>query len=171
MVFLNKYLCVSKKIWFIEKQFIYLCSEKINDMKKVFNLGVGNTIKMNRKFGMQIKEKYGLTFFPRIVDVVGLVDLDKTDINLVIKLTKENGKVCRCCGATLKTPMSQVGGIGPVCSKGLGLKFPTTKDQIESFKQNVEDKINSLGEFELTVPKRQIEKWEGNASVLLNIKV
>lgn len=148
-----------------------MCSEKTNDMKKVFNLGVGNTIKMNRRFGMQIKEKYGLTFFPRIVDVVGLVDLDKTDINLVIKLTKENGKVCRCCGATLKTPMSQLTSIGPVCSKHLGVKFPTTQNQVESFRQEIENKIESLGEFEIKIPKSQIDKWEGDASMLVNVVV
>ena len=140
-------------------------------MKKKFNLGVGNTIKIGRKFAKTVQKEYGLNFHPQVVDVVGLVDMDPINMKLVIKLTHNNGTICRCCGATLKTPMSQVGGIGPVCSKGLGLKFPTSKAQIESFKQNVEDKINSLGEFELTVPKRQIEKWEGNASVLLNIKV
>lgn len=148
-----------------------MCSEKIKDMKKVFSLDVGNTIKMNRKFGMQIKEKYGLTFFPRVVDVVGLIALDKVNINLVIKLTKENGKICRCCGATLRTPMSQLTSIGPVCSKHLGVKFPTTQKQVDSFRQEIENKIESLGEFEIEIPKSQIDKWEGDASTLIDVLV
>ena len=140
-------------------------------MKKKFDLGVGNTIKIGRKFAKQIQNDYQLGFHPRVVDVVSLVDMDPNNIKLVVKLTEENGTVCRCCGATLKTPMSQVSSIGPICSKGLGVKFPTTKNQVESFKKEVQNKITSLGEFELTVPKGQIQKWEGDASVLLDIKV
>jgi hypothetical protein len=51
------------------------------------------------------------------------------------------------------------------------VKFPTTQNQVESFRQEIENKIESLGEFEIKIPKSQIDKWEGDASMLVNVVV
>jgi hypothetical protein len=53
----------------------------------------------------------------------------------------------------------------------LGVKFPTTQKQVDSFRQEIENKIESLGEFEIEIPKSQIDKWEGDASTLIDVLV
>jgi hypothetical protein len=140
------------------------------DKQKELNIKlIGDTIKIGRKIGLSIKKTMGLKFFPILVDVTTLVSVDDTTMTLKGKLTKENGGICRCCGKTLKTEMSKMTGIGPVCTKHVGVKHPKTKEELEKYKQEMSDKIDEIGEFQFTIQKNRIEKWNGSGSVLMKL--
>lgn len=128
---------------------------------------VGNTIKIGRKVAMGIKENYNLEFHPILVDVTEVMTISNKAFKLKAKLTKENGGICRCCGRTLTDEMSQVTGIGPVCTKYVGIEHPKTKDDVEQFKVDMSNKIDEIGEFEFWIPKRAIVEWNGTAGVMM----
>jgi hypothetical protein len=60
-------------------------------------------------------------------------------------------------------------GLGPVCSKYVGVEHPTTKADLPLYRQQISDKIDEVGEFEFWIPKRGIVEWNGSAGVLLKM--
>jgi hypothetical protein len=138
------------------------------DSQKEMNIKlVGNTIKIGRKVAMGIKENYNLDFHPILVDVTEVMIMSNKAFKLKAKLTKENGGICRCCGRTLTDEMSQVTGIGPVCSGYVGVKHPNSIKDVEQFKIDMSNKIDEIGEFEFWIPKRAIIEWKGTAGVMM----
>lgn len=147
---------------------VIMNDESKKDSQKDLNLRlVGNTIKIGRKVAIGIKENYNLEFHPILVDVTEVMTISNKAFKLKAKLTKENGGICRCCGRTLTDEMSQVTGIGPVCTKYVGIEHPKTKDDVEQFKVDMSNKIDEIGEFEFWIPKRAIIQWNGTAGVMM----
>ena len=130
---------------------------------------VGDTIKIGRKIALEIKKSYDLDFHPILVDVTKLVKSSNRALLIRAKLTKENGGICRCCGKTLTDEMSRMTGLGPVCSKYVGVEHPSTKADLPLYRQQISDKIDEVGEFEFWIPKRGIVEWNGSAGVLLKM--
>ena len=130
---------------------------------------VGNTIKLGRNIAGDIKKEYNLDFHPILVDVTTVVTMSNKALKLKAKLTKENGGICRCCGKTLTDEMSRMTGLGPVCSKYVGVTHPTSKADLPMYRQQISDKIDEVGEFEFWIPKRGIVEWNGSAGVLLKM--
>jgi hypothetical protein len=130
---------------------------------------VGNTIKIGRKVAMGIKKAMNIKFHPILVDVTTIVSVSDKTITLNGKLTKQNGGICRCCGKTLKTDMSKTTGIGPVCSKFLGVPHPKTEKGLEAYKKDVIETIDRIGEFQFTIAKNRIVKWEGVGSLMMKM--
>ena len=131
---------------------------------------VGDTIKIGRKIALGIKEEYGLEFHPILIDVTAVTAITDKALRLKGKLTKENGGVCRCCGKTLTDDVSKVTGIGPVCSKYVGVAHPRSAYdtvEIENYKQEMSQKIDEIGEFEFWIPKKSIVKWDGMGGVMM----
>jgi hypothetical protein len=130
---------------------------------------VGDTIKVGRKVALSIKKSMGLKFHPILIDVTTIVTFDERTMTLKGKLTKQNGGICRCCGKTLKTDMSKMTGIGPVCSKYVGVQHPKTEEDLEKYNQDLSNMIDQIGEFQFTIAKNRIEKWEGMGSLMMKV--
>jgi hypothetical protein len=128
---------------------------------------VGETIKIARKVGLKIKNTYQTRFFPIVLDVTEVIELDGERVHLKAKMTEKTGTKCRCCSHTLRDEVSQMSGIGPVCSKYIGVKQPKDKTQIEDYKQKVSQAIDKVGEFDFWITKKQITQWDGYSSVML----
>lgn len=144
--------------------------EKNNDNQKQVNIKlVGNTIKLGRKIASGIKEKYDMKFHPILVDVTEVVSMSDRAFKLKAKLTKENGGICRCCGKTLTDEVSIITGIGPICSKFVGVEQPKRKEAIAQYVEELNKKIDELGEFEFWIPKRAIVEWNGYGGVMLKM--
>jgi hypothetical protein len=144
--------------------------EKNNDNQKQVNIKlVGNTIKLGRKIASGIKEKYDMKFHPILVDVTEVVSMSDRAFKLKAKLTKENGGICRCCGKTLTDEVSIITGIGPICSKFVGVEQPKRKEAIAQYVEELNKKIDEIGEFEFWIPKRAIVEWNGYGGVMLKM--
>jgi hypothetical protein len=123
------------------------------------------SIALKRGIALKIKKEYGFQFMPILVDVVKTTKLSKKAIKIVAKLTKQNGDVCRCCGATLTDHFSMITGIGPICSKNLGVKYIKSSEELKRFEQELSDKIDEIGEFEFWLPKSQIKEYIGKGKL------
>ena len=142
-----------------------------DQVKKDLNIPVvGDTIKITRKVALAVKNQMGLQFHPIVLDVTKIQGVNDNMVTLSGKLTQNNGGICRCCGKTLKTEMSKLTGFGPVCSKFVGVQHPKTKEEIETYKEKMAQKIEQIGEFDITLPKNHIKKWDGLGSMFLKIK-
>jgi hypothetical protein len=133
---------------------------------------VGDTIKIGRKIALGIKEEYGLEFHPILIDVTAVTGMTDRALRIKGKLTKENGGICRCCAKTLTDDISKVTGIGPICSKYVGVPHPRNlydTNEIETYKKNMSEKIDSIGEFEFWIPKKAIVKWNGMGGVMVKM--
>ena len=97
------------------------------------------------------------------------VTVSEKAVKIEAKLTKENGGICRCCGRTLTDDISKMTGIGPVCSGNVGVKHPTSREDLPKYNQMISDKIDEIGTFEFWVPKRGIVEWNGHGAVLLKL--
>jgi len=128
---------------------------------------VGETIKIGRKAALKIKNTYGTRFFPVVLDVTEVIELNGENVHLKGKMTEKTGTKCRCCSRTLRDEYSQLSGIGPVCSSYLGIRQPKDKNLIEDYKKQVSDAVQNIGEFDFWIRKNQIQKWDGYTSVVL----
>jgi len=144
--------------------------EKAKKSQKEINVDiVGNTIKLGRNIALDIKDTYNLEFQPILVDVTKVMTVSEKAVKIQAKLTKENGGICRCCGRTLTDDMSKMTGIGPVCSRNVGVKHPTSREDLPKYQQMISDKIDEIGTFEFWIPKRGIVEWNGHGAVLLKL--
>ena len=133
---------------------------------------VGDTIKIGRKIALGIKEEYGLQFHPILIDVTAVTGMTDRALRVRGKLTKENGGICRCCAKTLTDDVSKLTGIGPVCSKYVGVAHPRSVYDtvaIENYKEDMSRKIDEIGEFEFWIPKKSIVKWDGMGGVMVKM--
>ena len=130
------------------------------------------TVKLKRKVALKIKESYNLPFFPMVLDLESTTHMTTDAVRVVGKLTKENGKLCRCCNRTLKTDLSLAAGVGPVCSKYVGIpKYVTSIEEVKSFKDNLDKIAENFGSFEFWIPKSQIKEYvKGNRLKFLSEK-
>ena len=144
--------------------------ENAKNSQKEVNIDlVGNTIKLGRNIAMDIKDEYELDFHPILVDVTKIITVSNKAMKLEAKLTKENAGICRCCGRSLTDEMSQLTGIGPVCSTYVGVKHPSTRKDLPEFKAKMNKKIDEVGTFEFWIPKRSIKEWNGHAAVMMKL--
>ena len=117
------------------------------------------SIRIKRGIALKIKEEYGLEFMPILVDLVGTTHISAKAVRVRAKLTKENGDVCRCCGAELTDEFSILTGMGPICAKNLRLKYIKDKVEAARFHEELALRIEEIGEFELWLPKSQIKEY------------
>jgi len=130
--------------------------QKEEDKEKTLRMNwgtPGETIKLGRKKGMELKEKYGL----KAVLFTG-------------KLTIKRGDVCTCCLKTLTDEFSMLTGFGKICAKHVGVEYITDKSQAQRFREEYLKRVDEIGEMEFWVPKTQIKKWDGvTASIVETI--
>jgi hypothetical protein len=65
---------------------------------------------------------------------------------------------CRCCGKDLTDWKSQATGVGPVCSKSLGIPYVRNEEDVEVYKKLLQLKMENIGDLTFWVPKSQIKE-------------
>ena len=131
---------------------------------------IGETIKLGRKIGTQLKEKYGLQFNPILIDITSLKAVSPKAVLFTGKMTVKRGKVCTCCMKTLTDEFSMLTGMGKICAGHMGIEYITDASQAERFRQDYLRRVEEIGEMEFWVPKSQIKKWDGiTASIVETI--
>jgi uncharacterized protein (DUF433 family) len=127
----------------------------------------GETIKITRKVGEELKKKYDLKFNPILLDVTRLKAVSPKAVQFVAKMTVKRGKVCTCCGRTLTDEFSMLTGIGKLCAKHIGVEYITDRGQAERFRNEYLDRVEEIGEMEFWIPKSQIVKWDGMTETIV----
>lgn len=146
--------------------------EKENDKAATMNVRwktPGETIKIGRKIGQQLKEQYGLKFNPILIDITKILSISPKAVKFSGKLTIKRGDVCTCCMKTLTDEFSMLTGMGKICASHVGVEYITDKSQAERFRQEYLKRVNEIGELQFWIPKSQIKIWEGKMSKVLEL--
>jgi hypothetical protein len=147
--------------------------QKEEDKEKTVRMNwptIGETIKLGRKKGIELKEKYGLKFNPILIDITALKAVSPKAVLFTGKLTIKRGDVCTCCLKTLTDEFSMLTGFGKICAKHVGVEYITDKSQAQRFREEYLKRVDEIGEMEFWVPKSQIKKWDGvTASIVETI--
>lgn len=122
---------------------------------------IGDSIKITRKVGEELKKTYGLQFNPIILDITKLMAVSLKAVQFEAKMTVKRGKVCTCCGRTLTDEFSMLTGIGKLCAKHIRVPYITDKSQAERFRNEYLERVEEIGKMVFWIPKSQIVKWEG----------
>ena len=144
--------------------------QKEEDKEKTVRMNwptIGETIKLGRKIGMELKEKYGLKFNPILIDITSLKAVSPKAVLFSGKLTIKRGDVCTCCMKTLTDEFSMLTGFGKICAKHVGVEYITDKSQTQRFREEYLKRVEEIGEMEFWVPKTQIKKWDGVTSSIV----
>ena len=144
--------------------------QKEEDKEKTVRMNwptIGETIKLGRKKGMELKEKYGLKFNPILIDITTLKAVSPKAVLFSGKLTIKRGDVCTCCMKTLTDEFSMLTGFGKICAKHVGVEYITDKSQTQRFREEYLKRVEEIGEMEFWVPKTQIKKWDGVTSSIV----
>lgn len=121
----------------------------------------GESIKITRKVGEELKKTYGLQFNPVILDITKLKAVSPKAVQFEAKMTVKRGKVCTCCGRTLTDEFSMLTGIGKLCAKHIRVPYITDKSQAERFRNEYLERVEEIGKMVFWIPKSQIVKWDG----------
>jgi hypothetical protein len=144
--------------------------QKEEDKEKTIRMNwptIGETIKLGRKVGVQLKEKYGLKFNPILIDITSLKAVSPKAVLFTGKMTVKRGKVCTCCMKTLTDEFSMLTGMGKICAGHVGVEYITDASQAERFREEYLKRVDEIGEMEFWVPKSQIKKWDGVTSSIV----
>jgi hypothetical protein len=138
--------------------------QKEEDKEKTIRMNwpcQGETIKLGRKKGMELKETYGLQFNPILIDITRVKAVSPKAVQFEGKLTVKRGDVCTCCLKTLTDEFSMLTGMGKICAKHVGVEYITDKSQAERFREDYLKRVEEIGVLTFWVPKSQIKKWDG----------
>ena len=127
----------------------------------------GETIKITRKVGEELKKTYGLQFNPILLDITRLKAVSPKAVQFAAKMTVKRGKVCTCCGRTLTDEFSMLTGIGKLCAKHIRVPYITDKSQVERFRNEYLERVEEIGEMVFWIPKSQIVKWDGMTETMI----
>ena len=138
--------------------------QKEEDKEKTIRMNwpvIGDSIKITRKVGEELKKTYGLQFNPIILDITKLMAVSPKAVQFEAKMTVKRGKVCTCCGRTLTDEFSMLTGIGKLCAKHIRVPYITDRSQVERFRNEYLERVEEIGKMVFWIPKSQIVKWEG----------
>ena len=135
-----------------------------------FNINViGETIKVGRSIGQNMKEQYGLKFNPILLDITKVLAVSPKAVKFAGKMTVKRGDVCVCCAKTLTDEFSMLTKMGKTCAKHVGVEYITDSSQAERFRNEYLAKVEEIGILEFWVPKSRIIKWDGKTEVILKM--
>jgi hypothetical protein len=130
---------------------------------------IGETIKVGRSIGQQMKEQYGLKFNPILLDITKVLAVSPKAVKFSGKMTVKRGDVCVCCAKTLTDEFSMLTKMGKTCAKHMGVEYITDSSQAERFREDYLKKVEEIGILEFWVPKSRIIKWDGKTEVILKM--
>lgn len=143
---------------------------KEEDKEKIIRMNwptIGETIKLGRKIGVQLKDTYGLEFNPILIDITKLLAVSSKEVKFAGKMTIKRGKVCTCCMKTLTDEFSMLTNMGKICARHMKVEYITDASQAESFREKYLQRVEEIGEMEFWVPRKQIVKWNGMTESIL----
>lgn len=146
--------------------------KKESEKSKVLNMclpTVGETLKIGRKTGQDIKKQYGLKFNPILIDMTKVLAVSPKAVKFAGKMTVKRGNVCMSCGMTLTDEFSQLTGMGKTCAKHFGIEYIKDVSEATRFREEYLKRIEEIGEFEFWIPKSQIKVWNGKTAVILKM--
>jgi hypothetical protein len=121
----------------------------------------GETLIIRRKIGQELKENYGLEFNPVLIDITRLLAVSPKTIKFSGKMTIKRGNICMCCGRELTDEYSMLTKMGKTCAKHMKVEYIKDASEVVRFREDYLKRVDEIGEFEFTVPKNQIRKWDG----------
>jgi hypothetical protein len=121
----------------------------------------GETLIVRRKIGQELKENYGLEFNPVLIDITRLLAVSPKTIKFSGKMTIKRGNICMCCGRELTDEYSMLTKMGKTCAKHMKVEYIKDASEVARFREDYLKRVDEIGEFEFTVPKNQIRKWDG----------
>jgi hypothetical protein len=124
----------------------------------------GETIKIGRRVGQQLKETYGLEFNPILLDITKVISVAPKAVKFSGKMTIKRGKVCHVCCKTLTDEFSMLTGVGKICAGHMKIPYITDASQAEKFRNDYLKRVEEIGEMEFWVPKSQIKKWSDDVT-------
>ena len=130
---------------------------------------VGETIKIGRKIGSQLKEQYGLKFNPILLDITKVAAVSPKAVKFEAKMTVKSGDVCMCCAKTLTDEFSMLTRMGKQCAGHMGVEYIKDASQAEKFREEYLKRVDEIGVMEVWVPKSKIVKWEGKTEIILKM--
>ena len=146
--------------------------QKEEDKEKTIRMNwgtPGETIKLGRRIGQQLKEKYGLEFNPILIDITALKAISPKAVLFEGKMTVKRGKVCTCCMKTLTDEFSMLTGLGKICAGHMRIPYITDASQAERFREDYLKRVEEIGVMQFWVPKSQIKKWDGATESVLKM--
>ena len=130
---------------------------------------IGETIKVGRSIGQDLKERHGLKFNPILLDITKVLAVSPKAVKFSGKMTVKRGDVCMCCVKTLTDEFSMLTRMGKTCAKHMGVEYITDSSQAERFRNEYLAKVEEIGEMDFWVPKSKIIKWEGRTEIILKM--
>jgi hypothetical protein len=138
---------------------------KLTEPKKVGELGESKVVNVNLKISKfiakRIAEDAGLEFKPFLVTVSKVLRTTNKAYEVVGRMNTSDVTSCRCCGKDLTDWRSQATGVGPICSKSLGIPYVKKEEDVAVFKKLLKLKIDQIGDLTFWVPKSQIKEGLG----------
>jgi DNA-binding FrmR family transcriptional regulator len=128
---------------------------------------IGDTVKVGRNIGMELKEQYGLKFNPILIDVTRILAVTPKAVKLSGKMTVKRGDVCMCCAKTLTDEFSMLTRMGKTCAKHMGVEYITNVNDADRFREEYLKRVDEIGEFEFWIPNSQIKLWEGKGEFVV----
>ena len=128
---------------------------------------IGDTVKVGRNIGMELKEQYGLKFNPILIDVTRILAVTPKAVKLSGKMTVKRGDVCMCCAKTLTDEFSMLTRMGKTCAKHMGVEYITNVNDADRFREEYLKRVDEIGEFEFWIPNSQIKFWEGKGEFVV----
>ena len=145
---------------------------KVNTPKKVEEPSqikeVNVNIKISRFIAKRVAEDNNLEFKPFLLTVTKVLKETPKAYQLVGKMNTSDVSSCRCCGLDLTDWRSQATGVGPVCSKSLGIPYVKKEEDIVVYKKLLKLKIDKIGDLTFLLAKSQIK--EGKTDLEESIK-
>jgi hypothetical protein len=130
---------------------------------------IGDTIKIGRKIGQELKKQHGLKFNPVLLDVTKILAFSEKAVKFSAKLTIKRGSVCTCCMKTLTDEFSMLTGFGKICAGHVGVPYITDASQTEKFREEYMKRVEEIGEMEFWIPRSQVKTWEGRMSGMMEV--
>jgi hypothetical protein len=128
---------------------------------------VNVNIKVTKFIAKRIAEQNKLEFRPFLLTVSKIISSTSKAYQFVGKMNTSDVSSCRCCGLDLTDWRSQATGVGPVCSRKLGIPYVKNVEDVEVYKKLLKLKVDSIGDITFWVPISQIVEGLSELSLSL----
>ncbi len=119
---------------------------------------VNVNLKISKFIAKRISEDNNLVFKPFLVTITKVLRTTNKAYQVVGRMNTSDVTSCRCCGKDLTDWRSQATGVGPVCSKSLGIPYVKKEEDVAVYKKLLQLKMKNIGDLTFWVPKSQIKE-------------